>query len=125
MMRLVNLTLIILTALAAVTVYQVKHRSDQAAERVAAAKRAVESEEEAMSLLKAEWSLLVQPARIQGLIERHADEFVLQSIEPGQIGTISAIPLRTTRRPAAQGGDAKSGGSPTSIEDLLTREAVQ
>lgn len=127
MMRLINLTLLVLTGLAAVTVYQVKHRADQAAERVATVKRSVLAEEEAISLLKAEWSLLVQPARIQGLIERHSDEFALQSIEPGQIGTIGAIPMRGTRRPSVEkaGDGPQSVGPPTSIEDLLKREAAQ
>lgn len=127
MMRLVNLTLLILTGLAAVTVYQVKHRADQAAERVATVKRSVQSEEEAISLLKAEWSLLVQPARIQGLIERHSGDFALQSIEPGQIGTIGAIPLRGTQRRVVKQDDTvrNQTDAPRSIEELLAREARQ
>ena len=51
-------------------------------------------EQEAISLLKAEWSVLTQPARLQDLVERHADVLKLAPMTAEHIGTLADIPAK-------------------------------
>jgi hypothetical protein len=81
-------------------VFQVKYRSEAVAERVAGLQRAVDEEREAISLLNAEWSYLIQPLRVQDLIERHQGRFKLVPVSPEQIGTFADLPMRRSAVPA-------------------------
>jgi hypothetical protein len=56
--------------------------------------RDIEQETETLSLLKAEWSLLIQPARVQELVEKHADILKLTPLDPKQITRIENLPMR-------------------------------
>ena len=75
-------------------VYQIKYDAETAAETVRGLKAEVDKEREAIALLKAEWSLLNQPARLQALVERHSDYLGLVPLDPIQIGQVSEIPMR-------------------------------
>ncbi|HEX2256950.1 MAG TPA: hypothetical protein VHG92_09695 [Afifellaceae bacterium] len=86
MMRWVQLASVLAVIAAAFAVFQVKYRADAAAHRVAELQRQVDEEKERLSLLKAEWSFLLQPGRIQGLVERHNETLRLEPLQPGQIG---------------------------------------
>lgn len=103
---------------AAVAVFQVKYRADAVAARVAELQRRVDEEKERLSLLKAEWSFLIQPARVQGLVERHNDKLGLQPLEPGQIGRLRDLddlprrPVDWRGAPSIEpGGPALGGGA--------------
>ena len=54
----------------------------------------VDKEKEAISLLKAEWSFLIQPSRIQALVERHRDRLQLVPLDPAQVTHLDTIPAR-------------------------------
>ena len=43
---------------------------------------------------EAEWSLLIQPARVQELVERHAELLKLQPLDPAQITKLENLPMR-------------------------------
>lgn len=94
-------------AAAAVLVFQIKYRAEAIAERVAALQRELDAENETLSLLKAEWSYLIQPGRIQELVERHADTLALAPLDPVQLTRIEDLPLRPPG-PAAEDKDALS-----------------
>jgi hypothetical protein len=47
-----------------------------------------------VSLLRAEWSLLNQPTRVQELVSRHADELKLAPLDPKQIVRFEQLPPR-------------------------------
>lgn len=103
---------------AAIAVFQVKYRADAVAARVAELQRQVDEEKEQLSLLKAEWSFLIQPARVQGLVERHNDRLGLQPLEPGQIGRLRDLDDLPPRPadwrgppPIEPGGAALRGGA--------------
>jgi hypothetical protein len=72
----------------------VKYRAEAVAGRAAELQRQVEQENETLSLLEAEWSLLIQPARVQALVTRHADLLKLQPLDPAQITKIENLPMR-------------------------------
>lgn len=88
MIRWLQLVSVLAVIAAAFAVFQVKYRADAAAGRVAQLQRQVDEEKERLSLLKAEWSFLIQPARIQGLVDRHNEVLRLEPLEPGQIGRL-------------------------------------
>ena len=62
----------------------------------------LDQENETLSLLEAEWSLLIQPARMQELVGRHAELLKLQPLDPTQITKLENLPMRPTR--AGAGG---------------------
>ncbi len=92
--RVFNLILLAAMLVGAAVTYDMKHRTELAAERVATLQSAIAKEKNQIVLLKAEWSLLTQPARLQATIEKYADHFQLQSFSPEQIATIDEIPLK-------------------------------
>jgi hypothetical protein len=100
MIRWLQVASVLAVTASAAFVFQVKYRSEAVAERVAGLQRAVDEEREAISLLKAEWSYLIQPSRIQDLIERHQGRFELVPVSPEQIGTFADLPMRRSAVPA-------------------------
>jgi hypothetical protein len=94
MIRWLQVASVLAVTASAAFVFQVKYRSEAVAERVAGLQRAVDEEREAISLLKAEWSYLIQPSRVQDLIERHQGRFELVPVSPEQIGTFADLPMR-------------------------------
>lgn len=118
MSRLINVVLLGIMIVAAVLVYDMKHRVETASVDVAKREHDVEREREAIALLKAEWSLLTQPTRLQELIGRYDMYFELLDVGADQIATVSDIPMRPIElrpnRNAPIGGFA--GGSDTQIQ---------
>ena len=58
---------------AAAYVYKIKFESTLQAERVAKLRMEIRREQDAIAALRAEWSKLDTPARIQELAQRHSD----------------------------------------------------
>lgn len=94
MNRFINFCLLGVMIVAAIAVYDMKHRVETASINVARLESDIQMEREAIALLKAEWSHLTQPARLQQLIERYDNYFVLRDVGADQIATVSDIPLR-------------------------------
>lgn len=84
-----------LTAIgAAGVVFEEKRQASSEARDIAKLNRKIEAEKEKISELKAEWSLLDQPARLQSLVEHHAGVLPLEVMKTEQIGTIDDVPWR-------------------------------
>ena len=96
MMRWLQVVSVVAAAGAAIVVFQVKYRAEAVAEQASELQRELDREKETLSLLEAEWSLLIQPARVQELIERHAETLKLQPLDPAQITKIENLPMRPT-----------------------------
>lgn len=92
MNRFVNVLLVFLMALGAAAVYDMKYEAEAAAERVAALERKVVAEQERISMLKASWSVLTQPGRLQELTDRHGPELGLVPMDVNQLATLAEIP---------------------------------
>jgi hypothetical protein len=95
-MRFLQIASVTAAAGAAIFVFQVKYRAEAVAERAATLQRELDQENEALSLLEAEWSLLIQPARVQQLVERHPEQLKLQPLDPVQITRLESLPMRPT-----------------------------
>ncbi|CUU44118.1 putative secreted (periplasmic) protein [Blastochloris viridis] len=74
---------------AAVGVYRVKYESTLQAERIAKLRGEIRKEKEAIALLRAEWSQLSRPDRIQELASRH---LALKSFELDRLDKLDKLP---------------------------------
>jgi cell division protein FtsL len=91
MMRVLNIVLIAALVAAAAHVYKIKFESTREAERLAKVRTEIRREQDAIAALRAEWSKLETPARIQELAIRH---LALRAIDPRQFDTLRQLPER-------------------------------
>ena len=91
--RIFNFLLLVAMFIGAVVTYDMKHKAEVAAAEVARLQAEIAKEKDALALLKAEWSLLTQPGRLQSVVAKYADHFRLEPFSPKQIATIDEIPM--------------------------------
>lgn len=118
--RAFNIVLLTLAVVGAVVTFNMKHRAEMAAEHVAKLQAGIAKEKDAITLLKAEWSVLTQPGRLQEVVQAYADHFQLVPFSPQQIARIEDIPLRPT---PASAGPAPDSADP--LAALLTGKTVR
>jgi cell division protein FtsL len=92
MMRLVNIVVIAALVLAAADVYKIKFESTRQAQRVAKLRMEIRRENDVIAALRAEWSKLDNPARIQELARRH---LALKPVEGRQFDRLDQLPERS------------------------------
>ena len=107
-MRLLNILVIGALIMAASYVYKIKFDSTLQAERVAKLRGELRRERNAIAILRAEWSKLDTPGRIQGLADRHLTN--LRPVETSQFDTLDRLPERS---PAAPDASADASVAPT------------
>ena len=95
-MRFLHLIVVAALVSAAVYVYKIKFDSTLQAERIARLTTDLRRMHDANASLRAEWSQLDNPARIQGLADRHLK---LRPIEAAQFDKLDHLPDRAA--PAA------------------------
>lgn len=125
MMRMINFLLIALMLIGAGVVYDLKFEAEKATAKVARINRKIDTERDAIATLKAEWSLLNQPKRLQELTERHHAYLELDPLEPTQIGSIDDIPFKPAvpadgaPRPAGAPGTTTTAAAATPASPVL------
>jgi cell division protein FtsL len=90
-MRLVNFVVIVALVLAAGYVYQVKFESTLQVERVAKLRAEIRRERDTIATLRAEWSKLDTPSRVQALAQRHLP---LKPVDAFQFEGLDRVPER-------------------------------
>lgn len=78
-------------------VFQVKYEVQEMESRLLQLQRGIVGDRQAIHVLKAEWSYLNQPTRLDALTKRHLP---LAPIATSQIGEIEDAPLRQATPPA-------------------------
>jgi hypothetical protein len=91
MLRILHMCVILALVVAAVDVYQIKFESTRRAQQVAKLRLDISRERDAVAALRAEWSKLDTPTRIQILARRH---LALQQTETRQFDTLDRLPDR-------------------------------
>src|SRR5215213_11834059 len=89
--RVLHVVVLVGLVLAAADVYKIKYESTLQAERVAKLRGEVRREQDAIAMLRAEWSKLDRPDRIQELAQRH---LTLRPLEVRQYDTLDRLPAR-------------------------------
>jgi hypothetical protein len=91
MLRLVHVLVVAALVFAAADVYKIKFDSTLQAERVGKLRAEIRRERDAIAALRATWSELDNPARLQGLARRH---LALKPIETAQYDNLGRLPER-------------------------------
>ena len=90
-MRIIHLLVIGALVFAAAYVYRIKMESTARTEMVLRLHAEVREQRDAIAALRAEWSKLDAPLRLQGLAERH---LTLKPIAPNQYDDLKNLPER-------------------------------
>jgi cell division protein FtsL len=91
MIRLLNICVIVALVVAAAYVYRIKFESTRKAEQVARLRLDIRHEHDGIAELRAQWSKLDTPIRIQELAQRH---LTLRQIESHQFDQLDHLPER-------------------------------
>ena len=111
MLRTIDIIMILVMVSAAAVTYRIKATSEDQLRQVRKLERQIALEEDAIDLLKADWSLLTQPSRVQRLVEAHKDALELQATDSTQVTGLESVPER---------GLAESDGDP--IADAIAAD---
>jgi len=106
--RLLNICVIVALVAAASYVYKIKFESTRKAEQVARLRLDIRRERDAVADLRAQWSKLDNPVRIQQLAQRHLS---LRIIDSHQFDSLDHLPERPPEPVPA--------GTPDPIGNLL------
>ena len=94
MFRTSDIVLIAVMVSAAAFTYKTKHQAEDQLATVRKIEAQIRFEEDSIDLLKADWSLLTQPSRLQKLAEIYETELNLQPVEAHQIVGLDELPSR-------------------------------
>ncbi len=88
--------------------FHVKYQVQALEEELARLNAAILKEQQQIHVLRAEWSYLNTPSRLEELAARHLD---LRPVETAQIGSVSSLPWRpaSRKRPAPAATGTKPG----------------
>lgn len=88
MLRFINICLVIGLVALAYVIYQVKYEARALDRRIIAVGKEIDAERDAVAVLRAEWSLLNRPERIERLAKKYIH---LEASAPRQIVTIDSL----------------------------------
>ena len=94
MFRTTDTLLICVMVGAAAFTYNTKHEAENRYRELKRIESQIRFEEDTINVLKADWSVLTQPRRLQRLTETFNDELKLQPPDPKQFGELSQIPAK-------------------------------
>jgi hypothetical protein len=115
--RTSDIVLIAVMVSAAAFTYKTKHEAENRRDEVRRIETQIRLEQDTITLLKADWSLLTQPSRLQKLADIYRTELALQPVEAHQIVGIEQLPIRPVEiqdfSAERLGGMADNGQDPT------------
>lgn len=127
MFRTSDIVLIAAMVAAAAFTYKTKHEAEDRQATLRKIEQQISFEEDSIDLLKADWSLLTQPARLQKLSQIYHAELALQPLEAKQIVGLADLPAKplTIEDLSSQhlGGMADSGDA--GQDSIVTGDIVQ
>jgi hypothetical protein len=91
MLRVLNILVIAALVMAAAWVYKIKFEATVQAERVAKLRTEIRRERDTIAILRADWTRLDSPDRIQTLAQRHLK---LKPVEVAQFDPLDKLPER-------------------------------
>lgn len=94
MLRFLNVVAIVALVGSAGYAYSIKYQTILRAEQITKLKHKVKSEQDAIAVLRAEWSFLTRPERVQELADKYLD---LQQLAVGQIVVAQSLPEKQDR----------------------------
>lgn len=89
-----DIVLIVVMLSTAGFTYTTKHEAENRMARIRQLEAEIAAEKDAIDVLRADWSLLTQPARLQRLTKVYREELALQTIGAEQIAGFESLPER-------------------------------
>src|SRR5262249_57159107 len=99
MLRFVNICLVLGLVALAYVIYQVKYEARALDEEIASLGKEIDTERDSLAVLRAEWSLLNRPERIERLAQKYLK---LAPVQPRQLVTLDGVTDRDFSRPRAE-----------------------
>ncbi len=99
MLRFVNICLVLGLVALAYVIYQVKYEARALDEEIASLGKEIDTERDSLAVLRAEWSLLNRPERIERLAQKYLK---LAPIQPRQLVTLDSVTDRDFSRPRVE-----------------------
>ncbi len=93
-MRILHLLVIGVLVFAAAYVYRIKMELTERTERVLRLRAEIREQRDAIAMMRAEWTRLDAPLRLQGLVERH---LTLKPLNAAQYDSLKNLPERPPR----------------------------
>jgi len=94
MIKTINAIMVCTSLAGLVGVYALKYSVEDIASDKTALERKIERQEGELSLLKADWSYLNQPAHVAPIVARHQEALNLVPIKQEQFGLMGGLPMR-------------------------------
>lgn len=94
MFRTSDIVLIAVMVAAAALTYKTKREAEEQLASVQKIQVQIRYEEETIDLLKADWSLLTQPSRLQKLSQAYQSQLKLEPVDARQIVGLDELPVR-------------------------------
>ncbi|EKF20797.1 cell division protein FtsL [Nitratireductor pacificus] len=92
MFRTSDVVLITVMLAAATFTYKTKHDAEAKYTQLRKIETQAQLEEDTIDILRADWSLLTQPARLQRLAETYQDELGLEPVEAPRLAEFRDLP---------------------------------
>jgi hypothetical protein len=122
--RTSDIVLIAVMVSAAAFTYKTKHEAEDRLANVRKIEAEIKYEQDTTDLLKADWSMLTQPSRLQKLAEIYQAELKLAPVEASQIGSIEDLPPKPVEIPDFS--NQRLGGMADNAKDhIVTGTVVQ
>ncbi len=128
MFRTSDIVLIAAMVAAAAFTYKTKHEAEDRQTLLRKTEQQIRFEEDTLDLLKADWSLLTQPSRLQKLSETYQAELGLAPLEARQIvglAELPAKPLNIEDLSSQNLGGMADGAVPPGQDKIVTGGVVQ
>jgi len=106
MMRTLNVATLLVTLALAFALYHVKYATQAEERQIRALKVELAAEQDAIQMLRADWSLLNDPQRLEELAQRYTD---LEPLAPHQIITLADLPPRPPTAPGLEAAGPLGG----------------
>ncbi|WOC16990.1 cell division protein FtsL [Pseudochrobactrum sp. MP213Fo] len=94
MLRTIDIILIAVMLVAATVTYKIKHDAEKQVVEIRKIQRQIAFEKDTISLLRADWSLMTQPNRLQRLADVYKEQLKLEPVDVTQITLFDDIPMK-------------------------------
>ncbi|MDP1731041.1 MAG: hypothetical protein Q8L54_07685 [Devosia sp.] len=106
MIRTLNVIMVGTSLIGLIGVYGLKYSVEETASEKVRIERQIERQEADLSMLKADWAYLNQPAHVAPIVARHQDALGLAPTTQRQFGNLDGLPMRPIKEPDALALDA-------------------
>ena len=97
MIRRINIFLICTSIVMLVGVYMLKFSIESTATERTSLQSHISEQEDELTVLKADWAVLNQPAYVEPIVRRHQAELLIDQVKQEQFGSFADLPMRPAK----------------------------